>query len=290
MSDKRKGTRKTRSTSSQSTSDTPVQPVHQRTPTMSMLSPPKHGDSAGTSPSFAEMLGAMPKLSPVGLPADMTPKQLQEHVQNSIKEFQSHVKLTLDGLFKGMQKLESELNRSIEFQSSRIDAMEAKLNPLEEENAKLREQVDSLTGKVQHHADLINKQERFSRRNNIRVVGVPATENESCIDFVEKMLKEQFKMDDVTVERAHRDGRGYLGKSPHLLVKLLSYRDKIEIMQDAKSALKNESYFIVDDLTKADLAEKKKWGQRVKELYNEGTKLKFFAGKWRRNGQPYFTE
>ena len=94
-------------------------------------------------------------------------------------------------------------------------------------------------------------------------------------------------MHDVAVEHAHRDGRAPHGRSPHILVKLLSYRDKIEIMKQAKSALKDTGYFILDDLTKADLTEKKKWSKQVKELYDQGKKLKFSAGKWRRNGQPF---
>jgi regulator of replication initiation timing len=190
-----------------------------------------------------------------------------------------------------MKNLEDDLNKSIEFQSSRIDELESKLSPIVEENALLKAEVDSLTQMVKQNSELLNKQERFSRRNNFRIVGVPATAKENCTEIVEEMLADNFNMADVSVERAHRDGRGHEGKSPHILVKVLSYRDKMDIMQTAKSVLKDEVYFIVDDLTKADLAEKKKWGQRVKQLYKEGTKLNFFAGKWRRNGQPFlFTE
>ena len=58
-------------------------------------------------------------------------------------------------------------------------------------------------------------------------------------------------------------------------------------MKQAKSALKDVGHFIIDDLTKADLAEKKKWAKQVKELYDKGNKLKFSAGKWRMNGQAF---
>ena len=90
------------------------------------------------------------------------------------------------------------------------------------------------------------------------------------------------------VERAHRDGRRMDGRPRHILIKLLSYRDKVDIMRRARETLKNERYFIVDDLTPMDLAEKKKWNKKVQELYRNGTKLRFYAGKWRTAGGVVF--
>ena len=48
-----------------------------------------------------------------------------------------------------------------------------------------------------------------------------------------------------------------------------------------------ESMYILDDLTAVDRQEKLKWKSEVKTLYEQGTKLRFRAGKWRRgNGVP----
>ena len=59
-------------------------------------------------------------------------------------------------------------------------------------------------------------------------------------------------------------------------------------MKNARKNLAKEPFYVIDDLTKCDLEEKKKWGKEVKELYGQGTKLRFFAGKWRQNnGIPY---
>ena len=92
----------------------------------------------------------------------------------------------------------------------------------------------------------------------------------------------------IKVERAHRDGKK-VEKPRHILVKLLSYREKAEIMKKAREVLKNEKCYIVDDLTRADLAEKKKYKKEVQDLFAKGTKLRFYAGAWRGNGGvPYF--
>ena len=78
------------------------------------------------------------------------------------------------------------------------------------------------------------------------------------------------------------------GKPRHILIKLLSYRDKVDIMKRAREATKDENYFFTDDLTKEDLQEKMKWSKYVQELYHKDTKLRFYAGKWRLlNGVPY---
>ena len=160
---------------------------------------------------------------------------------------------------------------------------EKKLGNIEKENNQLQERVCQLEAEI-------NKGERFSRRNNFRIVGVKEAHNssqENCVAIVEKILKEKFEM-DVSVERAHRDRAKHDNRPRHILVKTLSYRDKTEVMKTARWKLKNAGYFVTDDLTKKDLEEKRKWAQKVKELYNNGTKLRFYAGKWRGNaGEPF---
>lgn len=253
-------------------------PTNRLLPDLNMLSTPRHSN---TTPSYAAVAG-----SPPGS-LTHSANELQRHVHNSISEFQDKVSHTLDDLFDQMKKLEYELNKSIEFQTARIDELSAKFEPLTKENSELKIQVQKLQEQVSEHHDLLNKQERLSRRNNIRIVGIPAVAGENCVELVEECLSRHFNKPETTVERAHRDGRGTEGRSPHILVKFLSYRDKLDVLKNSRDALKNERFFIVEDLTKIDLTQKKKWSEQVKELYKQGTKLRFSAGKWRMNGQPF---
>lgn len=244
--------------------------------TMSLLTPPKHGSASRSLPTL-----------PSGTGDATADTSSVSQVHESISKFYKYVQNALDGLIAGMKKLEDEISASIEFESKRITELEKKVGPLQTENDALKKTVSMLQEQINIHNSLINKQERFSRRNNLRIVGVPATENEDCIAYTESLLKEKFKMADVNIERAHRDGRGVEGKSPHILVKFLSYKDKIQILKSSRDVLKHSSIFITDDLTKHDLNEKRKWTVQVKELYHQNIKLSFYAGKWRRNGQPY---
>ena len=118
----------------------------------------------------------------------------------------------------------------------------------------------------------MNSLERYSRRNNIRLVGYPEMRGENTREIVNIILTEKFDMEDVELERVHRDGkirheprnRGP-NRPRHILIKLLRYQDNVEIMKNRKECLKkDDNYYIVDDLTRKDLEEKQKWLSRVK--------------------------
>ena len=61
-----------------------------------------------------------------------------------------------------------------------------------------------------------------------------------------------------------------------MLVKMLRYQDKLMIMRQQRQQLEDCDYYITDDLTKADLKEKRKHKKEVKFLYDRGIKLYFF--------------
>ena len=117
--------------------------------------------------------------------------------------------------------------------------------------------------------------------------GPQPDKREDCIVIVEEKLRVHFGIQS-KVERAHRDGKRVEGRPRHIIVKLLSYRDKVEVMKKARDVLKNERFFIIDDLTSADLQEKRKWSKQVQALYAAGTRMRFYAGKWRVRGGEAF--
>ena len=121
------------------------------------------------------------------------------------------------------------------------------------------------------------------------MIGVEESTNENCIEIVKTILEDKFDFEgEPCIERAHRDGRGKYGKPAHMLIKMLSYQSKVTIMKSHRTALTDSPMYILDDLTAADRKEKWKWKVEVKALYDQGTKLRFFAGKWRhRDGGPF---
>ncbi|XP_038063373.1 uncharacterized protein LOC119734083 [Patiria miniata] len=128
------------------------------------------------------------------------------------------------------------------------------------------------------HAEHIHKLEQFSRRNNIRVTGLYQQKNENCLSQAKNLLQDKFSMEDVELERAHRDGPKLDGKPQHLLIKLNCYQDKIKVLQQQRKVLSNDPYYCVEDLTKIDLQEKGKWSSQASVAYKEGKKYRFVAG------------
>ena len=217
---------------------------------------------------------------------ELSTQSINDYFKAATADFERMIKRAVDSLIDRIQNVE----KAVEYQSVRADELEKRNKLLEERVAAMEKEVSSMKDQLSCHAVEVNKAERFSRRNNFRIVGVPEAKDnarEDCPKIVEKIMKEKFGM-DTKVERAHRDGRKANDRPRHILVKMLSYREKVEIMKNARKNLARESFYVIDDLTKPDLEEKKKWGKEVKELYAKGTKLRFFAGKWRTyNGIPY---
>ena len=56
------------------------------------------------------------------------------------------------------------------------------------------------------HAE-VNNLERYSRRNNIRLVGYPETLGENTHEIVDTIFTEKFDIEDVELERVHRYGK-----------------------------------------------------------------------------------
>lgn len=175
----------------------------------------------------------------------------------------------------------SSFEEALEFQSQRTTVLEQKILPIEEKLQKLDDKVVTFEQRLQRAEFAENKLERFSRRNNFRIIGLPQRQHENPMLLVRDFLKEYFGMDNPNIERAHRDGPELNNLPRHLLVKMLSFQDKKFIVSQQRKKLEKVKIYIVDDLTKIDRDEKRKWKKEVQEAFHAGTRYHFSAGKWR---------
>ncbi|XP_038064970.1 uncharacterized protein LOC119735346 [Patiria miniata] len=252
----------------------------------------QQGVSAGKSVSVPQT-PTMPTLRPAegpDSPADL-PQMITSTPRSDDTDFQVFVRKSLTDLHRGqadinrrITQLESNLSESIQFESRRISDLEEKVKELEG----MRQHIQTIDQQLADHNDSLNKLERFSRRNNVRVIGLPQDKDEECLELTKRLLRDKFGLSDIKIERAHRDGPKIPGKPQHLLFKLNCYQDKLEILRRQRQALSDESYFCVEDLTKQDLKEKRRWKDDVRKAYQAGKKYRFYAGKWRGSGGvPY---
>ncbi len=118
---------------------------------------------------------------------------------------------------------------------TRVDSVQATTR--EERNAvtDLRNQLEQLTEKM---TDMEDK----SRRNNIRLVGLPeGMEGSDVADFLRINLSKwipSLKGRNIEIDRAHRvyDGRKNSDRPRTLIFRVLRWHDRLEILKGARQA------------------------------------------------------
>ena len=211
--------------------------------------------------------------------------------QTAFDSFKTVVEGSIASVQDAIKQLHLDLGQAIEFQSKRIDDIETKMAAIGNDHVNFSAKISQLEDALLKKDEEINKLERMSRRNNFRIVGVPQVNGENVESIVKDQILPLFDIPGIVIERCHRDGRGANGRPPHILVRCLSYPMKVDIMKRRRTILNEKPFFIVDDLTKVDLAERKKWAPQVKQLFDNGTRLRFSGGKWRDGaGRPFAFE
>ncbi|KAJ8038695.1 hypothetical protein HOLleu_16189 [Holothuria leucospilota] len=179
-------------------------------------------------------------LAPTGAKGDA---DTSSNWKSAIESFQDVFQRAINDLQKSLQKLEDELGKSIEFHAKRIDDLFDKMAAKETQHEDLCARISALESLVTTKDSEINKLERMSRRNNLRIVGVAVTTGEDCEEFVKTKVLPLFNGGDngFVIERCHRDGRGTPGRPPHILVRFLSYKDKLFLLKNRRTALQEQT-------------------------------------------------
>ena len=95
-----------------------------------------------------------------------------------------------------------------------------------------------------------NDNEQYSRKYNLRFVGIKEQENENCVDLIVKFFKDQLEVavDVRDIDRAHRVATKTTEKTRAIIVKFKNYNSKMVICKRTKH-LKGSNFYINEDLT-----------------------------------------
>lgn len=210
-------------------------------------------------------------------------------ILQELRAFRQENKEQLDGIRGEITKVNKRLDEAEE----RILSVEDKTQNMEE----------AFTELVQLHVKLEEKMmdsESRSRRENIRIYGVPESseqDSESMLAFVEKLLREGLELNgmEINIERAHRS----LGPPPpneapprSIVVKFLSFRIKEQILRKAwmkKGFIwKGKQISLDNDYPPLILKKRKEYGEvrkilkenriQFQTLYPARLKVKFTDG------------
>lgn len=157
------------------------------------------------------------------------------------------------------EKLLAEIKKICQAQTRDIvEAMDSKLKTLSEANKIFEKSISILEEKVTKHTNSMTTVQaevgdlaQYSRRNSIRVFGIPEAPGENTDDIIVTLLSSKLgiNISPFDLDRSHRVGKVSKNKSRAIIVKFVSFKTKFSVLT-SKSKLKGSKEFIVEDLTK----------------------------------------
>lgn len=145
---------------------------------------------------------------------------------------------------KGVKEDLTLVRQDLQKTAERTTVLEGRVSQIEDDISPLIKEVKSMKEQISKHASKMEEMENRSRRDNVRLVGLPEkSEGPNPIEFLENWLVELFGKDSFSVRfsivRAHRVPfrAPPAGGFPRpLLIRFLNYKDKVSLMRKTREA------------------------------------------------------
>lgn len=136
-----------------------------------------------------------------------------------------------------------------------LGGLSERISSLEKENTDLKQQNASLSSRIMSLEKAVDQGEQYSRRNCLRITGVPEEATENTDEIVLKIASDlgtDVQLSDI--DRSHRLGRANLARTRprDIIVKFATFRTRQKLYK-VRSSLKDKGYnrvFLNEDLTK----------------------------------------
>ena len=217
-------------------------------------------------------------------------KETRDKVNNmlskdELKDFiTSTVTSTVNLLMKELEvKIQNEIETKVQ---KAVKELSDRLDSLTLENVQLRESLEKAETKMKANETLAQKamqkgnyNEQYSRKNNIKIMGVPEKEDETVeilMDNICNILyqKAGLHIDTRCIVAIHRIP-GKAGYPKPVLMKMMNNHEKTSIMRKRKE-MKTAGFRLVDDVTKLNT-----------ELINKVTQHENIDSAWFFNGSVF---
>ena len=206
--------------------------------------------------------------------------KMQESLfRNLFDSLLTNVNSRIDGVIKDL----AELKSSLQFTQKDVED----LKPVTEQMTKIGKELGEVQAQVDFHCDKMEYLENQSRRNNIRIDGIPEEPDETWEDTeskakvaLESKLNLPFK---VEIERAHRTGKvnrrsddNASSTRPRTVIcRLVSWKQKDPILKAAR-IVKPDGMFVNEDLAAETLQRRKDELPKLKQAKQAG-KIAYFV-------------
>ena len=240
-----------------------------------ILSPPSQGEMADV----------------LDTPASPDQNNMADEIEfrRFMKEAICKIESKLDTITVNQFKLTTKVSELEEDQrefKTALEYSETTIEELQTENLQLKDKIRVLENKCDmlHQQTLDIKedqlqQERYSRGNNIRIVGIEEQEKENAHEVAVQFLREKFNVAATEVENAHRTGKKWPDKPQQIIAKLHSRITVRMIMKKQKETLADLPIYITNDMPRADFMEKRRLKSVMKSTREDGKSSSFRRGK-----------
>ena len=121
--------------------------------------------------------------------------------------------------------------------------------------------------------DKLRDLEDRGRRNNLRFDGITESLHETwdvCEEKIKDVVKNNLGLTDIQIERAHRTAATKRQGLPiTVVIKLLSYKDKVEILKNSRK-FKDTGIYVNEEFCKETIQIRKGLWDEVKRLRDDG--------------------
>ncbi len=208
---------------------------------------------------------------------------------------QDCVSRKLDSLEKKMNNFDvklTEQGKSIEFAHAEIKDLRNECKQMATMSNGLKSTTEKQSQNMCLVQDRVNNLERKQKERNIRIVGIEEKKDENVQKTVCDLLSHHFKLDDVEIEDAYRFGTKGVTRNGkqlprHIVVTMKRAEDRLSIMRSKGTVLKDEDFFITDDLIDADRRRRDELKPVMEKARKDGKKVVFKHGKLYINNQVY---
>lgn len=215
----------------------------------------------------------------------MTKDEMKTFINSTIQNMTTVLQAKLEESLgqKIADKIDAEIEEKVK---EKLGDVHGRLDILTFENVQLREEVDQLKSrldkseqKVEAAAQKANMNEQYSRKNNVKIMGVVEEEEETEESLTKKVQhilesKTGIKVVESKIMALHRIP-GKSGMPKPVLLKLTNNSEKSKIMKKRRE-MKRAGYRLVDDVTKQNTM-----------LINRLTQHKDIESAWYFNGNVF---
>ena len=196
-------------------------------------------------------------------------------------------------LEESVTKIRFDLDSALETKDTEIASLERKVRESDAKMEQLSTTIETMKISQKVQTDDLNKLcrklseetlslERYTRSFNIRMFNLQETPGEKAHDVISKLEQAIHEVTGVAinVEYGHRTGPKRRDGKPRAVICRIASRQQRAVIMAKREEFFKKQLPIYDDLPAADLVEKKKYADIMKEKWSAKKKVRFVRGHW----------